>query len=126
MSSQEITESLNHWLSSFSEDTSKDICSLYDEQASLWGTLSPKKRDSVTLIKDYFDQVFKYSNRSVKVVESSIRVFGNMAICNGIYNFSWFNNALKVTIVARFSFVYINKNGRWFIVEHHSSSIPVP
>jgi len=126
LSSQEIIESLNHWSSSFSEDSSNGICSLYDEQASLWGTLSPQRRDSVTLIKDYFDQLFKYSNRSVKVVDSSIRVFGNVAICNGEYSFSWFNKTIKVTTAARFSFVYINKKGRWFIIEHHSSYIPVP
>jgi len=125
LSSHEISQSLEHWLSSFSEDTSKNICSLYDEQASLWGTLSPVKRDSAVLIKEYFDQIFKYPNRCVKVVDSSIRVFGNMAICNGVYSFSWYNDALKITTVARFSFVYINKMGRWFIIEHHSSSIPV-
>lgn len=125
MSSHEIIENLDYWLSSFSENNSNNICSLYDEQASLWGTLSPVKRDSPALIKDYFDQIFKYPNRYVKVVDSSIRIFGNIAICSGVYNFSWLNDGLKVSTVARFSFVYINKNGRWFIVEHHSSSMPV-
>lgn len=125
MSSQEISESMARWSSSFAEDTSKNICSLYDEKASLWGTLSVIKRDNASLIKDYFDKVFKYSNRSVAFTESNIRLFGNIAISSGMYTFSWFNNNVKVTTAARFSFVYINKGGYWFIIEHHSSSIPL-
>jgi hypothetical protein len=27
---------------------------------------------------------------------------------------------------ARFSFVYRNRDGRWLIVDHHSSAIPAP
>ena len=124
MSSLEIVESVEHWLSSFSDETTNNICSLYDEKASLWGTLSPIKRDSVALIKDYFEQIFKYPNRSAEVIDSNIRLFNDIAICNGIYMFSWFNGAIEVKTTARFSFIYINKNGRWAIIEHHSSSMP--
>jgi hypothetical protein len=124
LSSQEIIETIHCWLSSFSDDTSTSICSLYDEKASLWGTLSPIKRDNKALIKDYFEHVFRYPNRSAELVDSSIRIFGDIAICNGVYTFNWLNNGLKVTKVARFSFVYINKNGGWFIIEHHSSLMP--
>lgn len=116
---------MDHWLSSFSENTSKNICSLYDEQASLWGTLSPIKRDSPALIKDYFDHVFKYQSRYVEINDSNIRLFGAMAISNGQYTFGWIKKGMKVTTIARFSFVYIKKNGQWFIIEHHSSVIPV-
>lgn len=125
MSSQEIVESMNRWLTSFSEKTSNNICSLYDEQASLWGTLSPIKRDNSALIKDYFDHIFKYQSRYVKVKDSNIRLFGDMAIGNGQYTFGWIKEGVEVTTVARFSFVYIKKNGEWFIVEHHSSVMPM-
>ncbi len=124
LSTQEIIESMKRWSASFSEATSQKICSLYDEQATLWGTLSPIKRDSPALIKDYFDQLFKYKNRYVELTESNIRFFSNIAICNGLYTFNWLDNDTKATKSARFSFVFINKNGQWFIIEHHSSSIP--
>ncbi len=115
---------MNSWLSLFSEDTSKGICALYDEQASLWGTLSPTKRDSAVLIKDYFDQIFKYQNRSVEFNSSTIRLFGGVAICNGLYTFSWYKEGVKVSTIARFSFVYVKKGAHWLIVEHHSSALP--
>jgi len=124
LSTININETMNRWLSSFSEESSHSICSLYDEQASLWGTLSPTKRDNTDQIKYYFDQIFKYKNRYIELNNSNIRLYGDMAICNGIYTFKWINEGVKVTTVARFSFVYINKGDRWLIVEHHSSAIP--
>jgi hypothetical protein len=30
------------------------------------------------------------------------------------------------TIAARFSFVYRQRDGRWMIVDHHSSAVPAP
>jgi len=125
MISQEITENMERWLSSFSEETPKNICALYDEQASLWGTLSPLKRNSTALIKDYFDQLFKYKNRYVELNDSNIRLFGDIAISNGQYTFSWLKEGVSATIVARFSFVYKKKCGRWLIIEHRSSAIPI-
>ena len=113
------------WSSSFSEDTTDNICSLYDEHASLWGTLSPIKRDSTLLIKDYFNNIFKYPNRNVNFTGPTIRFFGDIAICNGLYTFNWFNNNVEITTSARFSIVYIKKNGHWLIIDHHSSFIPV-
>src|SRR5450759_720750 len=29
-------------------------------------------------------------------------------------------------VVRRFSFVYRNRDGRWLIVDHHSSAVPLP
>lgn len=125
LSSQEILKSMECWVSSFSENTSKNISSLYDVNAFLWGTLSPIKRDSAVLIKNYFDQLFKYENRYVTINDSNIRLLDNMAISSGFYTFSWFDKGVKVTTEARFSFVYVKKDGCWFIIEHHSSAMPV-
>jgi len=124
LSTKDIIKKMDRWISSFSEESSKTICSLYDEKASLWGTLSPIKRDNSTLIKDYFDQLFIYQNRSVEINDSNIRFFGDMAICNGLYTFSWIKEGIKVATMARFSFVFIKYNKDWLIVEHHSSVIP--
>ena len=125
MSKQKITENMNRWLSSFSEDTSNNICNLYDEKATLWGTVSPIKRNTTALIKDYFDQVFIYKNRYIELNDSNIRLFGDIAICNGFYTFRWVKEGENITTVARFSFVYMKKGKDWTIIEHHSSTLPV-
>ncbi len=122
---EEIVKTLSMWTSSFCKDSSDNICALYDKRATLWGTLSPIKRDNLILIKDYFDQLFKFKSRSIEVNESNIRVFGDLAICNGIYTFKWINSGKIITKVARFSFFYTKKEDQWLIVEHHSSVLPV-
>lgn len=124
MSSQSIKDSLGCWVSSFSEDNPINITNLYHEQAFLWGTLSAVKRDSSALIREYFEQIFEFDNRCVEINESNTRFFGDLAICNGLYTFSWSQAGGRVTTLARFSFVYIKKNGHWLIIEHHSSAIP--
>lgn len=124
MSSQEIVNNLNNWLSFFSEKSSTNICALYDTKASLWGTLSPIKRSNPSLIKDYFDQLFKYQKRNVELNESNIRFFSDIAICNGQYTFTWIKEGIETITKARFTFVYIKRDDKWFIIEHHSSVEP--
>lgn len=124
MHSPDILRTMNYWVTAFSENSSDPICALYDEQATLWGTLSPIKRNSPALIKEYFACIFGYKNRQVTLTESNIRYFDNMAICNGLYIFSWLDSEKQVTLHARFSFVYVKKAEKWLIVEHHSSAVP--
>ncbi|MGF1764853.1 SgcJ/EcaC family oxidoreductase [Aliivibrio kagoshimensis] len=124
MSTKEIIDNMNRWVSSFSEKETDDICALYDEDASLLGTLSPINRDSAELIREYFEQIFQYQHRYVEFGTSNIRLFGDIAISNGQYTFRWFNEE-EVTVVARFSFVYVKKGERWMIIEHHSSIMPI-
>lgn len=124
MSLQEIKKVIDCWLNSFTGDTVKTICDLYDDQASLWGTFSPIKRNNKALIANYFEQIFKFKNRNVELNESNIRLFDNIAICNGLYTFNWVNQGVKEITKARFSFVYIKKDNKWLIAEHHSSILP--
>ncbi len=124
MKTEEIIDNMSRWASSFSENKPDNICALYDKDASLLGTLSPINRDSAELIREYFEQIFQYQDRYVEFGASSIRLFGDIAISNGQYTFKWFNEE-EVTVVARFSFVFIKKGERWSIIEHHSSIMPI-
>jgi hypothetical protein len=56
--------------------------------------------------------------------EQRIRVYGNLAINTGTYTFSELRDGKEVVRPARFSFVFRNVNGRWLIVDHHSSAMP--
>jgi hypothetical protein len=55
-----------------------------------------------------------------------IRVYGNTAINTGYYTFSFTKDGEAKTIPARYSFVYLKRDGRWMIVDHHSSAMPTP
>jgi hypothetical protein len=53
-------------------------------------------------------------------------VYGDTAINSGIYTFSSVRDGKPITIPARFSFAYRHRDGRWVIIDHHSSVVPVP
>lgn len=124
LSQQEIQAKLECWASAFADLSTANICALYDHNASLWGTVSSIKRDSPELIKDYFTRIFIFENRQVQLNSIDIRVFGNVAICNGLYTLLWNKEGRTLTTSARFSIVFLKQNLDWLIVEHHSSAMP--
>jgi hypothetical protein len=44
----------------------------------------------------------------------------------GSYTFSNVREGQPVTTQTRFSFAYRLRDGRWLIVDHHSSAVPAP
>jgi hypothetical protein len=58
--------------------------------------------------------------------EQRVRIYGDIAINSGTYSFNNVRDGKPVTTAARFSFVYRNRDGRWVIVDHHSSAVPTP
>jgi signal transduction histidine kinase len=58
--------------------------------------------------------------------EQRIRIYGDIAINTGTHTFSEVRDGKPISRPARFSFVYRNRDGRWLIVDHHSSAVPAP
>lgn len=56
--------------------------------------------------------------------DQHIRVYGDIAINTGYYTFSYMKEGEAKTLPARYSFVYRKNNGKWLIVDHHSSAMP--
>jgi hypothetical protein len=65
---------------------------------------------------------------SYKVVigEQRIRVYRDIAINTGTSTFSEIRDDKPISRPAQFSFLYRNRDGRWVIVDHHSSAVPAP
>jgi hypothetical protein len=53
-----------------------------------------------------------------------VRVWGDTAASTGSYTFTDMRDGQTVRRPARFSLVFHRQNGRWMIVDHHSSSVP--
>jgi hypothetical protein len=106
------------------------VVALYDPGAVLWGTTSPQLRDNPASVRDYFNFLRTAPPYYKGVLgEQRIRVYGDVAINTGTYTF--IGPALDaagnpISRPARFSFVYRNRDGRWLIVDHHSSAVPAP
>lgn len=94
---------------------------LYAANAILLPTLSNKTRTNHAEIRDYFAETFMPRRPSAKIVKAYMRVFADIAICSGIFAFTFGD---KSTAQVRKSFVYRWNGEEWLIVEHHSSLMP--
>ena len=126
----EVAAATRAWIDAMGSHDQARVLALYDPEAVLWGTTSPKLRDDPASVRDYFSFLPAAPAYYKGVLgEQHIRVYGDTAINTGTYTF--IGPALDaagkpVSRPARFSFVYRNRDGRWLIVDHHSSAMPAP
>lgn len=124
---EDVAAATAKWADVFVIDDPAPILALYDNEAVLWGTLSPTRRDDPAAIRDYFERAFKaLPGHTVTFGDQLIRVYGNTAINTGYYIFSFVKDGETKALPARYSFVYVKRNGEWKIVDHHSSATPAP
>jgi uncharacterized protein (TIGR02246 family) len=124
---QDVAAAAARWAEAFAADTPDRIVALYDREAVLWGTLSPQRRDNPEAIRDYMVNAFKaLPEHRVSFGDQLIRVYGETAINTGYYTFTYKKDGESKSLPARYSFVYVKRNGQWMIVDHHSSAMPVP
>ena len=89
-------------------------------------TVSNKVRTNHAEIVDYFDK-FLQSKPVGKKVETIVDVLDkDSAIDTGIYEFTLTDKATgqKSTVEARYTYAYEKIDGKWKIVNHHSSAMP--
>jgi uncharacterized protein (TIGR02246 family) len=122
---EDVGAATQAWVDGMNSHNAERVVALYDPEAVLWGTRSPTLRDSPASVRDYF-KVLQTVPPSYRVVvgDQRIRIYGDIAINTGTYTFSEDRDGKAITRPARFSFVYRNRDGRWLIVDHHSSAVP--
>ena len=123
---EEVSAATQAWADAVNSKNLDRILALYDSEAVLWGTVSPTLRDSPPTIREYFMPGAARPNLKVELGEHRIRVYGNIAINTGYYTFTDVREGQPVTFPSRFSLTYRQREGRWLIVHHHSSSVPAP
>jgi uncharacterized protein (TIGR02246 family) len=124
---EEVAATTAKWGELFTDDNPEVIAALYDKEAVLWGTLSPKVRNTPELIREYFVGAYKaLPGHKVSFGEQLIRVYGNTAINTGYYTVSFVKDGETKMIPARYSFTYVKRGKKWMIVDHHSSAMPAP
>jgi hypothetical protein len=112
------------WISAFNRKSTTDIVALYAKDAVLFGTSSPVLRDTPELVQDYFKSLPTLGGATISLGEHRVQIFGDTAVSTGFYTRSSVEQGKTVTNPARFTFVYAKRNGRWLIVNHHSSALP--
>ena len=123
----EVAAATAKWAELFTDDNPDTILVLYDKDAVLWGTLSPKRRDNPEAVRDYFVKAYvALPSHKVSFGDQLIRVYGNIAINTGYYTFTYVKDGEAKSLPSRYSIVYMKKGKKWLIVDHHSSVMPTP
>jgi uncharacterized protein (TIGR02246 family) len=128
-SKKEVAATTQKWIDTVTSgkpNVVDEVVALYSPDAILWATVSEEKRDSAQELRDYFEVFAKQPNLKAEGYKPVIRVYDNVAINSGYYTFTYNGQGGKKKIVpARYTFVYRKENdGKWMILDHHSSAIP--
>ena len=119
-----VKDATKSWAHAFNSRHTENILAHYSEKAVFWGTVSPTLRDEVTEVRDYF--IVIGPDARVSLGNQRPRVFGNIAVNTGYYQFTDEKDGIRTKVDARFSFVYErDEAGKWLIVDHHSSVVPI-
>lgn len=120
----QIAAATKAWQAAYDSRDPKNIVSMYDAEAVLWGTTAKTIASSPTAVWEYFKGAASRPNARVVIGEQHIRVFGETAFNSGYYTFTDVREGQVVARPARFTLVFHNKTGKWLVVAHHSSAMP--
>lgn len=128
-SKKEVAATTQKWIDTVTSgkpNVVDEVVALYAPNALLWATVSKQKRDTPQELRDYFQVFAKLPELKAEGYKPVIRVYDNVAINSGYYTFTYKGKGgKKIVVPARYTFVYVKGNdGKWMIVDHHSSAIP--
>ena len=117
---EEVAAATDAWATAFNSNQPARVTALYDADAVLWGTAAKTVATTPAAIADYFKVITKFPDLKVKFGDQNIRVHGDIAINTGYYTFA----GPKAELPARYTLVFRQREGKWLIIEHHSSRVP--
>lgn len=112
------------WRAAYDSRDPARITAMYDSDAVFWGTTAKTVAANPAAVAEYFKDAPKSPNARVAFGEQHIRVYGDVAVNTGYYTFSNVRDGQPVSVPARFTMVFRNRDGKWLIVAHHSSRVP--
>jgi uncharacterized protein (TIGR02246 family) len=121
---EDVAAATQAWVAAYDSRDPARITALYDPETVFWGTSAKTVSASPGAIAEYFKDAGKRPNARVTLGEQHIRVYGDVAVNTGAYTFSDVRDGQNVTTPARYTFVYRHRDGKWWIVDHHSSRVP--
>ncbi|GAA2299551.1 hypothetical protein GCM10010234_47790 [Streptomyces hawaiiensis] len=117
----------DNWNAALRTGDPKKVADLYARDAVLLPTVSNQVRTDRAGIVDYFEHFLQNKPVGTKV-ESVVNVLDrDTVIDTGVYEFALTDHETgeKSTVKARYTYAYEKQpNGKWLIVNHHSSKMP--
>lgn len=125
-SEREIRDLFDRWNAALATLDANRVADLYAPDAVLLPTVSAEIRKTRAARVDYFKHFLE--NKPVgRIQERVINVLNrNSAIDTGLYQFTLTDkHGHRSKVDARYTFVYKLRGGRWLIINHHSSAVPM-
>lgn len=123
---KEVESAFAAWRTALSSGKAAPIVALYADDAVLLATLANQPITTQKERTKYFEGLTAKPELKATVNEEIVRVLDeDDAIVSGVYTFSFKDGEKTVSIPARYSFVFDKIDGKWIIVEHHSSKMPM-
>ncbi|MFJ8468205.1 SgcJ/EcaC family oxidoreductase [Streptomyces swartbergensis] len=117
----------DQWNAALQTGDPQKVADLYAQDAVLLPTVSNNVRTDRAEIVDYFEHFLKNKPEGTKI-ESVVNVLDrDTVIDTGVYEFALTDPATgaKNTVKARYTYAYEKQaDGKWLIVNHHSSKMP--
>jgi len=120
----EVAAATAAWRGAYDSRDPARITATYDSDAVFWGTTAKTVAANPAAVAEYFKDAPKSPNARVTFGEQHIRVYGDVAVNTGYYTFFNVRDGQTVSVPARFTMVFRNRDGKWLIVAHHSSRVP--
>lgn len=119
---QQVADLFTQWNATLKTNDPQAVANLYADKAVLLPTVSDIRtgRDQ---IKSYFEMFLPQKPQAV-INSRNIFIDCNWAVDTGIYTFTLSVNGQPQQVVARYTYVYEYENGKWLIINHHSSLVP--
>lgn len=136
----QVQQAYHDWVKTVenAKGNATEVAALYEADAILLPTLSPEIK--IKLSNDTSQELYDFTSRDIReyfVAFTSLKdlkattsqlytqLFNDVAVNTGLYTFEYVDNTgKKIDVPARFTFVYEKVNGKWLIINHHSSYLP--
>ncbi|RZQ61283.1 SgcJ/EcaC family oxidoreductase [Amycolatopsis suaedae] len=123
-SEQEIAGLFTTWNTALATGDPQRVADLYAPDAVLLPTVSNQVRSDRAGIVDYFTKFLQDKPQGTINQEIVGVLDDNTAINTGVYTFDLTKNGQPTQVKARYTYVYERIDGKWLIVNHHSSAMP--
>ena len=116
-----VRAATNQWVDAYNSRDPARINAAYAPDAVFWGTTSKTIRTTPADVAEYFKDAGKRPDARVKVTDEHTRVWGDVGVNTGSYTFM--DLAQKSERPARFTMIFLKRDGKWVLMEHHSSEV---
>lgn len=120
----DVNMALAEWVAAVESGDAGKVVALYDNDAIFFSTFAVKPMKTQEARLEYYKKAVAEPDVKIDVLESHPHVYGNVAVNSGLYTFHYTQDGEPMTVPARFSFTYILRDGKWVIIDHHSSKVP--